>query len=169
MDRERVFKLAAEAGFELLTTEREKYIVEDSTDGGTIEKFAALIEKDVRAKTMEYCAKKCEDTGAYRDELDMALECAAAIRSEIEMPGADVLQESWTASCDTRQPIETAPKDGTNILLHLHPEIVKRCGYQMEICHYEKRPLLGETWTAQNGGFSIDIDCATHWEPLPLR
>lgn len=71
--------------------------------------------------------------------------------------------------CDRRQPIETAPKDGTNILLHLHPEIVKRCGYQMEICHYEKRPLLGETWTAQNGGFSIDIDCATHWEPLPLR
>ena len=28
----------------------------------------------------ERCAKLCEETGAYTDELDMALMCAAAIR-----------------------------------------------------------------------------------------
>lgn len=82
MDK-RIFELALEAGFEMLNTGRGTYIVEDPSEGSAIEKFAALIEKDVRAKTMEYCAKKCEDTGAYRDELDMALECADAIRSEI--------------------------------------------------------------------------------------
>jgi hypothetical protein len=38
----------------------------------------------VRAQTMEWRATKCEDTGAYRDELDMALECAEAIRREIQ-------------------------------------------------------------------------------------
>ena len=67
----------------------------------------------------------------------------------------------------TWQPIETAPKDGTDILVLLHPQIAERAGYHMEICHYEKRPLLGETWTAQNDGFSTELDGATHWMALP--
>ena len=67
----------------------------------------------------------------------------------------------------TWQPIDTAPKDGTDILVLLHPQIAERSGYHMEICHYEKRPLLGETWTAQNDGFSTDLDGATHWMALP--
>lgn len=65
------------------------------------------------------------------------------------------------------QPIETAPKDGTNILVLLHPEIAERAGYQIEICHYKNLPLLGETWTAQNDGFSTELDGVTHWMPLP--
>lgn len=64
-------------------------------------------------------------------------------------------------------PIETAPKDGTNILLLLHPQIVELTGYTVEVCHYQKRPLFGETWTAQNDGFSTEIAGATHWMPLP--
>lgn len=83
MNRERIFQLANDAGFELLETGRGTCIVEDQSDGSAVEKFAALIESEVRAQTMELCAKKCEYTGAYRDELDMALECAEAIRSEI--------------------------------------------------------------------------------------
>ncbi len=65
------------------------------------------------------------------------------------------------------QPIETAPRDGTDVLVLLHPEIAERTGYKVEICHYEKRPLLGETWTAQNDGFSTEVAGATHWMPLP--
>ena len=67
----------------------------------------------------------------------------------------------------TWQPIETAPRDGTDVLVLLHPEIAERTGYKVEICHYEKRPLLGETWTAQNDGFSTEVAGATHWMPLP--
>ena len=36
-----------------------------------------------------------------------------------------------------------------------------------EICRYEQRPLLGETWTAQNGGFSTELKGATHYMLLP--
>ncbi len=67
------------------------------------------------------------------------------------------------------QPIKTAPRDGTTIILLLHKEIAKRAGCSMEICHYEKRVLLGETWTAQNGGFSTELAGATHWMPLPTK
>ena len=67
------------------------------------------------------------------------------------------------------QPISTAPRDGTNILLLLHPEIAANSGYAIEIGHYEKRPLFGETWTAQNDGFSTEVDGATHWMPLPEK
>ena len=38
-----------------------------------------LIERAVAAER-ERCAKLCEETGAYTDELEMALMCAAAIR-----------------------------------------------------------------------------------------
>lgn len=65
------------------------------------------------------------------------------------------------------QPIDTAPRDGTDVLVLLHPEIAVRHGAKMEICHYEDRPLLGETWTAQNRGFSTELAGATHWQPLP--
>ena len=65
------------------------------------------------------------------------------------------------------QPIKTAPMDGTNIILLLHKKIAKKTGFSMEICHYEKRPLLGETWTAQNDGFSTELAGATHWMKLP--
>lgn len=63
--------------------------------------------------------------------------------------------------------IETAPKDGTYILILLHEQIRNGSGYDMEICKYEKRPLLGETWIAQNDGFSCDLNCAIGWMPLP--
>lgn len=67
------------------------------------------------------------------------------------------------------QPIETAPKDGTNILALLHQEIADRYGYDVEICHYEDRPLLGETWTAQNNGFSTELDGVVGWMMIPPR
>lgn len=63
------------------------------------------------------------------------------------------------------QPISTAPRDGTVFLGRLHPQIARGTPY--EIVRYEERPLLGETWTAPNDGFSCDLDCLTHWMPLP--
>jgi len=41
-----------------------------------LEKFASMIAAIER----EECAKTCEAQGAYREEIEMALECAWAIR-----------------------------------------------------------------------------------------
>ena len=65
------------------------------------------------------------------------------------------------------QPIETAPKDGTVFIALLHPTIREQSGYVMELVRYENRPLLGNTWTAQNHGFSTELTGATYWQPLP--
>lgn len=62
--------------------------------------------------------------------------------------------------------MDTAPMDGTNILVCVgHPD--NPGSWWVEICHYEKRPLLGETWTASNDGFSCDLDVARYWLPIP--
>lgn len=64
------------------------------------------------------------------------------------------------------QPIETAPKDGTNLLLYL-PESEKRpivVGYYSIPLGHEDESYWFEV--EGDGGFMIDVP-ATHWMPLP--
>lgn len=65
------------------------------------------------------------------------------------------------------QPIETAPRDGTYIIL-AGPSGYTTTALRCEICHYdaEFRPL--ESWiTYSNGSFLDGGDAPTCWLPLP--
>lgn len=72
MNRDDVLRMAREAGFQHpdAVGDCEEFAYFD------LERFAAL----VAAAEREACAKACEDQGAFRDEIEMALECAWAIR-----------------------------------------------------------------------------------------
>lgn len=71
----------------------------------------------------------------------------------------------------TRQPIETAPKDGTRVLLFL-PDY--REGYQTQIGHYSvsehlsngKLTYRSEQWWC-DGGVMGNAPEPSHWMPLP--
>ena len=56
------------------------------------------------------------------------------------------------------QPIETAPKDGTRII------VVSETGSVWCGVYWEKRPRAGERWTSFIGPLRFD---PTHWMPLP--
>lgn len=74
------------------------------------------------------------------------------------------MENSW-------QPIETAPKDGTNILLYENGIIC--------VCSYVKPHLLSDDakyWTPMAGGLQLydfngdiveEFESPTHWMPLP--
>ena len=74
MTRDDIIRMAQKSGISCSSMGR-KYA------GGTLlemlEKFANL----VAAAEREACANVCEETGAYREAIEMAQECAAAIRS----------------------------------------------------------------------------------------
>jgi hypothetical protein len=65
------------------------------------------------------------------------------------------------------QPIETAPKDGTNIILLLRgwPTV----GWYTDIKHYVHGKLSYEHsgWKIPWGSFGRDKDEPTHWMPFP--
>ena len=59
----------------------------------------------------------------------------------------------------TWQPIETAPKDGT--------EFLAWDGLMIETCWFKDGVLLA-SWDNQRFSCDTDVDCdATHWMPLP--
>lgn len=51
MNRERIFELAKEAGFELLDTRCDTYILEDPSDGSAIESLPRLLSRMCWRKT----------------------------------------------------------------------------------------------------------------------
>lgn len=65
------------------------------------------------------------------------------------------------------QPIETAPKDGTEILL-----IDKYCFNDAAVCHWDS---IDEVWSFMDDSYDGDDDTydtrifcdPTHWMPLP--
>jgi len=77
-----------------------------------------------------------------------------------------------TCSAASWQPIETAPKDGTQILLYV-PVLKRpvRSGhyYQSELYKHGKLESKSEGWTIYGDYFvTIDRTPPTHWMALPL-
>jgi hypothetical protein len=66
------------------------------------------------------------------------------------------------------QPIETAPKDGTRILIYSHGAYVAH--WEPEACFYqfEKKPGW-QIFDCEDGFYSCATDTATHWMPLPEK
>jgi hypothetical protein len=66
------------------------------------------------------------------------------------------------------QPIETAPKDGSRILLWVCTRGSLRRGWA-EICWWGKHRDWGDTWLRHDGKEIVGPGVATHWTMLPLR
>lgn len=64
------------------------------------------------------------------------------------------------------QPIETAPKDGTRVILWCCPKASIRRGFA-EICRWGQHDDWGKVWLRHNGKEIVGPDVATHWMPLP--
>lgn len=65
------------------------------------------------------------------------------------------------------QPIETAPKDGTRVLIWVCTRGSIRRGHA-EICVWGKHNDWGPIWLRHNGKEVVDLDAATYWMPLPI-
>ena len=65
------------------------------------------------------------------------------------------------------QPIETAPKDGTRILLYSPDAMEPKCfiGYWLNDVDYPDGGAWFDYWR-EDTGLPIDAD-STHWMPLP--
>jgi len=61
------------------------------------------------------------------------------------------------------QPIETAPLDGTKMLLCMLPEV----GFGVVIGYYRDSPLWGPVWDWDDGHTVEAPAGATHWMPVP--
>lgn len=87
----------------------------------------------------------------------------------ISLAKAEALAEGW-------QPIETAPKDGTEVLLHgdgrttygqwVAPSKMPRLHYQDGFAPEEVWDEFDPHWASWDGGFT-DEHPPTHWRPLP--
>ena len=87
----------------------------------------------------------------------------------ISLAKAEALAEGW-------QPIETAPKDGTEILLHgagrttygqwAAPSKTPHLHYQDGFAPEEVWEEFDPYWASWDGGFT-DEHPPTHWRPLP--
>ena len=72
-----------------------------------------------------------------------------AIDSALQQAIADERARQW-------QPIETAPRDGTKLLVF--------CETGIAVVHCFKPPLGSDRWLTVDGGYEIE---PTHWQPLP--
>ncbi|MBP5100411.1 hypothetical protein [Pseudomonas protegens] len=137
------------------------------------------------------CAE-CEpdDLGQHQDKplIHITAEKLAMLRGERKMQDGGLTYSrsepigGWTIPLYTRpaeqwQPIETAPKDGTEIILRKGDRITAGAwiewsnsaaefhattGVYLGDVEYES----GADWSSWDGGFSRD-DWPTHWQPLP--
>ncbi len=84
---------------------------------------------------------------------------------ETEIADAIATQPAW-------QPIETAPKDGTEVILFHPPENYQGIEYPARVTagswiEWDETPECdgGSIWMSLDGGFREDTP--THWLPLP--
>ena len=74
--------------------------------------------------------------------------------------GEDIVVDNYgKAVLDGWQPIETAPRDGTEILVY-----TDRPKFFIVIPEFEGDDPQQYTWKERAGSYNI---CATHWMPLP--
>jgi hypothetical protein len=66
------------------------------------------------------------------------------------------------------QPIETAPKDGTKILIFDNGVYTARWKDEARYYQFETRPGW-QIYECDDGFYSIATDAATHWMPLPAN
>lgn len=101
---------------------------------------------------------------------DPAYEVRALTYAEQPAPVAVVLPDLW-------QPIETAPKDGTEIILRKSDRVTSGAWTEWSKAeaefHGTTGAYLGQVeydsgalWSSWDGGF-CDDDHPTHWQPLP--
>ena len=65
------------------------------------------------------------------------------------------------------QPIETAPRDGTEVLIYDHGIYLARWSEQAELGHFETGPAW-QIWPSEDDEFyAVATTTATHWMPLP--
>ena len=88
----------------------------------------------------------CRRLERERDEWKAVASKQAAMHDQAERERDEAREPKW-------QPIETAPKDGTKI-------IVFESGQIMQVAW---GGVFGDTWQ----GFSFFVEYPTHWQPLP--
>lgn len=64
-------------------------------------------------------------------------------------------------------PIESAPKDGTKVLLYCPHIGVVRGSWQFNKYAKKPRPYWSNDWEAVAGAIATRADQPTHWMPLP--
>lgn len=101
--------------------------------------------------------KKCMECGAelplwYRPDSCLPSRCIENLKAQISSARKEAFEEKW-------QPIETAPQDGTTILVYLEAPLLRRSRVATATFH-PKVKIVG-------GLFHFDAPKATHWQPLP--
>jgi hypothetical protein len=85
-------------------------------------------------------------------------ETVARIKHDLTRAGLAIVDAGMLGAATQWWPIETAPKDGTAILVHIKNNIFD------VVCYSPKHPRF--VWKPQNGdAWSSTI--VTHWMPLP--
>lgn len=85
--------------------------------------------------------------------------CMREARAAVDAHTAALAEAVWL-------PIETAPKDGKQIILWVCTRGSIRRGWP-EICWWGRHADWGETWCRWDGTEVVGPGVATHWRPLP--
>ncbi|MCA0276314.1 MAG: hypothetical protein LCH86_09935 [Proteobacteria bacterium] len=116
-----------------------------------------LRDEWLRKATSSFTCQECGIQANFIDEIENALDAKDKQIAELEAGG-------W-------QPIETAPKDGTVVILYC-PQGDGNPGstYRVTVGNWwssqdDQEPWEG--WVSWDGGFSEDTMMPTLWQPLP--
>ena len=88
------------------------------------------------------------------DEALLLTEDISLVHADITISSQQPLSE-W-------MPIETAPRDGTDLLVYLPEDYNK-----INICSYERNGRNGFDWCSARCVDGLEVGCPTHWMPLP--
>lgn len=119
----------------------------------TFEKWWVMLSKVPYMSKREIAERAfCAGQSARQDQLDA---CRPYLKEGETV--VDAL-ERLSAAAEWR-PIETAPRDGTNVL--------GWCGSYVDICRTEHKFEVGEVWMTDGCADFGGRESPTHWMPLP--
>lgn len=138
------------------------------------ERFAQQFERDLAALAdrdfgLQFAAEIADKTAETADVIDpsnqkssVLRDFAIALREQVGTPAAPRPVPPPARTCGTWEPIASAPKDGTIILVYVPADGDDRA----EIASVHWAPHA-DKWLCANSGWTLESPQPTHWMPLP--